>query len=226
MKKTLFTVALCCVGLVASAQQSNDQASRVSLQMGMAFPSGDFKSTELSNIKSGYAHDGVFISASYTQDLNKNFGVGATWAYRNHPFNIAPYAEKYEAYAYEIEADPYVSIYATIDAYAQLPLNKFTAYAKGSAGYGAFRPAALSGTVVYENGSTLQFSSDPGRSGSGVYGIAGGVRYNFGHFGLGAELGMIAAKPEFNVVIDGEVKDLKQPMHTTNLSLALSYRLN
>ncbi|WP_162425817.1 outer membrane beta-barrel protein [Pontibacter pudoricolor] len=226
MRKLLLIAALGCLSYTASAQGGEKQ-SRIMLNIGAASPSGDFGGKNIEGEKDGFAKTGALISAGYAMDLNKNFAFGATLGWRNNPTDIDAIVAELggeEAGMTKAEATSWRTTYLTADAYAQLPLEKLNLYAKGSVGYGFSNSSGLDLEGESEWGS-YEITQSEAKSNAPVFGLGVGLRYDFGKFGLGAEVGMFSTTPEFEYEYDGEKETLKQPMTTVNTTLQLSYRL-
>lgn len=228
MKKCLLIAAFAGLSLTASAQTDENKPHRINLNLGIASPSGNFKDTDMESDDAGLAKTGAVISAGYAVDLHENFGIGLTLGWRNNPVDVDKMAEEFgaeEEGLVELEGTSWQTSYIVTDLYAQLPLNQVTLYAKGSVGFGNSRSAGVSGTFDLGEYGTYEFEQTEAKSWSGVYGIAGGVRYDFGRLGLAVEAGVLSTKPEFEVEYDGETEKYKQEMNSFNTTIGLSYRL-
>ncbi|WP_299823366.1 hypothetical protein [uncultured Pontibacter sp.] len=226
MKKLLLVAALGCLGFTAAkAQGLSETNHRFTLNIGAASPTGVFKSTKESDDEAGYAKTGALVSLAYAADVHKNIAVGATLGWRNNPFDIDAFIGEDGEFIKSAEAESWRSVMLLGNVYLQAPINNLTLYAKGSFGTAFNKSAAFKFTSVETAYGSYEFEQSAAKNSSLAVGIGGGLRYDFGRFGVGAEFDVLSTKPEYKVEYDGETESFKQPSNSFNTTVGLTYRL-
>jgi len=220
MKKLLLSVALVALGFSALAQ--TEKPLRLQLNLGANYAVGEFSATDMSNESSGYAQTGAHFSIGLMKDLNPNFGLGVTLAGKSNGLNTKAMEKQITQFGgfANIEGDGYSSGYLLGDFYGMLPLSNTTLYAKASLGYGSLTMSEIE-MRISDGEDTYKASRKELTAGGAVYGLAGGLRHDFGKFGLGLEVAYMNGTAKFGD--DGE--SYKQPFGTISTTLGLHYRI-
>ncbi|MBJ6119350.1 hypothetical protein JAO76_14165 [Pontibacter sp. BT310] len=219
MKKLLLSATLIVLGFTATAQDIESNPIRLRLGGGVTMATGDFKSTDVNNDKSGYAKNGIFYSLSIIKDVHSNFAIGLSFAKGTNKFDKETYRDHFiRSGVYPvIKADNYKFTHMTGDIYGQVPVNNSAFYAKASLGLGFLTSGDIEATI-YKGNEKMTLSREDKRAPSLVAGLGAGFRHDFGKFGMGVEVAYTYGKLKFD-------ESYKQLFATVNSTLGLYYRV-
>lgn len=194
---------------------------RFGIQAGSATPIGDFKKDRFEDDYPPMARRGVALQGVYRVDLKQYLAVGATAGWRFHRFDLDAFASPDDALVLRREASGWESTYALADVYLQSSPGPFFGFVKGSLGAAYNKSPQVQVDTRY---GPIRRSSDT--STALAYGIAGGFNIQKDRILFSVELGLLYTKPTFEVTnAQGINTTIKQPMHTVNSMLGLSYTL-
>lgn len=209
-----FLVCFCAAAQAQSVQ-------RVGLQVGSASPIGDFKKDRFEDDYPPMARRGVNVQGTYRVDVKPYLAVGASAGFRFHRFDMDVFAAPDDELALRRDATGWKSTYALADLHLQTPPGQLYGFVKGSLGTARNKSPEVQVDTPY---GPIRRSSDTALA--LAYGIASGFAIQNGRFLLTVDIGLLAIQPTFNVTNAQGVKStLKQPMHTINSMLGLSYTL-
>lgn len=215
-----FLIVLALLVSFSAAAQAQ-RVQRVGLQVGSASPIGDFKEDRFEDDYPPMARRGVNVQGTYRVDVKPYLAVGASAGFRFHRFDLDAFAAPDDQLALRREATGWKSTHALADLYLQSPPNTLFGFVKGSLGAAYSRSPEVQVDTPY---GPIRRSSD--KALAPAYGIAGGFGIQDKRFLLSVEIGLLATQPYFKVTnAQGVRSTLKQPMHTVNSMLGLSYTL-
>ncbi|PVY42857.1 outer membrane beta-barrel protein [Pontibacter virosus] len=213
----LVIALLVCFSAAAQAQRVH----RFGLQVGAASPIGDFKKDRFEDDYPPMARRGVNVQGTYRVDVKPYLAVGASAGFRFHRFDMDAFAAPDDALALRREATGWKSTHTLADLYLQTPPGTLFGYVKGSLGGAHNQSPEVQVDTPY---GPIRRSSDTALA--LAYGIASGFAIQDGRFLLSLDIGLLATQPAFEVTnAQGVRSTLKQPMHTINSTLGLSYTL-
>mgnify|MGYP003578452239 CR=1 FL=1 len=208
---------LVCFSVAAQAQR----IQRIGLQVGSASPIGDFKQDQFEDDYPPMARRGVNVQGIYRVDVKPYLAVGATAGFRFHRFDLDAFAAPDDKLALRREATGWKSTHALADLYLQTTPGTLFGFVKGSLGAAYSKSPEVQVDTPY---GPIRRSSD--KAMALAYGIAGGFGLQENRFMLSVDIGLLATQPSFKVTnAQGVRSTLKQPMHTINSMLGLSYTL-
>ncbi|WP_242916971.1 hypothetical protein [Pontibacter liquoris] len=219
MQRFILVFLLACLSAPAFAQETGDPASRLSFNVGAAWPLNEFNSKDYDDAYPAFAKNGALLQLSYTHTLKNRVALGATAAWRSNKFDMDRFVMPEDELVLSKESTPWRSLFLLADVQYQVPAKDGYFYVKGSVGAAYSRSAFLDINTPFGHVTrTADNSMAP------AYGLSTGVHVNLRQFGLGLETGLLATKPEFEIEnAQGEVTKYKQPMTTMHLSLLVSY---
>lgn len=167
------------------------------------------------------ARRGVTVQGTYQVDIKPYLAVGASAGFRFHRFDMDAFAAPDDELALRREATGWKSTHALADLYLQSRPGSLFGYVKGSVG-GVYSKSP--GVQVDTPYGPIRRSSDTAVA--PAYGIASGFGIQDGRFLFSVEIGLLATQPSFEVTnAQGVRSTIRQPMHTINSMLGLSYTL-
>lgn len=250
MKQLILLIAIFLVTLASWAQeiaQDTQQLSspapdtlkqaRIYISMGVAFPTGAFKSQFVTVDRINGAKMGEIIAVGYSYDLHRLIAVGASVGLRVNEADAEAYLKRFNAQRIshqkleEAKSGLWKTGFLVADFYVQMPFKNIVLYSKIS--YGLAYIEHPSNYLRYQEqiythheGREIEWDAAPVLA--TAYGFAGGLRYELGKFGIGVEITWFATEPNFKLIYSKPFEyeqNEKYHMNSNNCLLQLSYRL-
>jgi len=166
----------------------------------------------------GYVENGPILALSYVARLHRHFGVGATIGHSRNNLNAAAVSQSFSS-ATTVDTSPYTLTFLMADVYGMYPVKQWQFYARGS--LGSVLPDVWEMHIKNDIGSGTVRS---GKTFKPAYGGGLGVNYSFGRIDVGAEYGVLASEPEFEIQLSKSTSYRKQWLSAFNYTLKAGFR--
>jgi hypothetical protein len=217
--------------------QDTLKQGRVYVNIGVAFPTGSFKSQFVTVDRINGVKRGGMIVMGYSHDIHRLIALGASMGMRINEVDDEGYLKRFNAQGLnkqtleDARSGLWKTSFLLADLFVQMPFRNIILYSKFS--YGLAYTEHPTNYMRYTEqiyahyeGREIEWSAEPVFS--VAYGFAGGLRYEIGKFGIGIEAGWFATKPNFNLNFSKPLvyeQDEKYQMNSNNCLVQLSYCL-
>ncbi len=192
---------------------------RVSLQLGIAYPNGEYNSSSFEDDYPAFAREGLLLTGEYRYSLHKHWAAGVSVAYRNNGYDLDALVQSADELVTAKDSEAWRSVFTLATLYYTLPLGSAELYAKGAAGASFNRSASWQVSTTYGN---IRMPED--KATALALGWAAGFNVPIRPLIVGFEAGILYTRPTFTVQdAQGNPFRHRQPMHSFNTSVGLSY---
>ena len=210
-------VLLSFLALEVQAQHTQ----RIGFRMGSAAPIGDFKKDRFEDEYPPMAKQGINLEGHYRVDIKPYLAVGATAGWRTNRFDMDAFASADDVLVQRREASGWKSTYALADLYLQSAPGSLFGFVKASVGAAYNKSPQVQVDTAY---GPIRRNADTAMA--FAYGIGSGFGIVVGRVLFTLDIGVLNTRPNFEISdAQGNRSTVKQPMHTVNSMLGLSYTL-
>jgi hypothetical protein len=221
MTKYLLTLLYTFCSLSVFAQVDNfHKGTTIFIVGGVSIPGSEFANATGIEVKD-YVDRGPYTALGFKRDVHKYFAVGVTGGYSQNKLNIRAIEE---ASSTSIETVPWKSSFLVADFYAQMPIQKWTPYLKGSAGAAFPNNWEFYAEQSHSNGTFLSGTTNTTDDIQLAYMAGIGITFTANKFVLGLESNGLAYKPEFEIDLNGSPGRRKEWIATFNQSISIGYK--
>lgn len=220
MKIILFFAIIMCCASLAIAQDSLSYKHTFQLQINSAFPTGDFDKAEFEEDYPDLARNGTLVSGSYQRRMTSHISVGSSVHFRTLRFDIDEFARESDELVLDRDSEPWRSWFTMADVYLYSTEGRAgNFFIKGSAGASFNRSAQVNVSTVY---GPIELPAD--NAAAFAWGYGGGIRGFQRAWSIILEFSFLNTSPTFSGRNpNGKAMEYKQPMHTFNYGVAISY---
>ena len=210
MKQIILAAVLFAIGTSVHAQKNKTDsgANEISINGGVASPSGNFSKSDYSDEKSGFSKTGVHLNLSAVHYFNKNIGIGLLLGYSQYGFKgTQSLADGYKEDSGTDSTTLYTkgnnsSISILAGPYYRIPVsNKLSVNVRALGGYVNTKLAGFQ--IFYEDyleNSMMQQKSSGGGFG---YQLGAGLTYSItNNIAIKANADYFSSKPTINISYD------------------------
>lgn len=223
MKKIILAVAVFITGTCAHAQKVTDTTSNeISINAGIASPTGNFAKGDYADEKSGFAKTGVHLNFSAVHYFNKNWGFNLLLGYSKYGYNgTQSLADGYKEDSGTDSTTLYTkgnnsSLSILAGPYYRIPLSsKFSVDLRALGGYVNTHLAGFQ--VFYEDYIENAMTQKESSGGSFGYQLGAGLTYSITNkIAIKANADYFSSKPKINISYENFIVNSGRKLRTYN----------